>query len=90
MLKIFAVFDVAVGAFDPPFFAQAKGQAARMFGDAVLSEKGPMAKHPGDYRLFYLGEFDEVVGALHPVAPEPLAIGSDFVVSAPAPLREVR
>lgn len=90
MLKMFSVFDQAVGSFDAPWFAAAKGQAARMFGDAVLSEKGPMSKHPGDYRLFYLGEFDEQTGAVHAVSPEAMAVGSDFLVPVAAPLREVR
>ncbi|QCQ85000.1 nonstructural protein [Blackfly microvirus SF02] len=79
-LILCAVFDSKVGAYTPPFACKTKGEAIRSFSDACLDEKGTFIKHPSDFRLFYLGEYDDNSGMLHPVlpSPEPL-IGADEV-----------
>lgn len=56
---IFSVFDAAVKAYLPPFFARSKGEAIRSFSDAVNTEGHQFKKHSGDYSLWYLGEFDD-------------------------------
>ncbi|QCQ84887.1 nonstructural protein [Blackfly microvirus SF02] len=71
-----AVFDSKVGAFSPPFSVKTKGEAIRSFTDACSDDKLPFRSHPSDYRLFWLGEFDDNSGILSGVPPEPL-IGAD-------------
>lgn len=74
-----AVFDSKVGAYSPPFFVKTKGEAIRSFTDACADDNLPFKKHPGDYRLFLLGEFDDNSGLLTAVGnPVPL-IGADEV-----------
>lgn len=58
-LTVVAVSDRAVGAFNRPFFAPSKGAAIRSFIDEVNRAESPMAQHPEDYELHYLGEWDE-------------------------------
>lgn len=63
ILKCFAVFDVKAGAFLPPFFLPETPVAVRVFGDCVNDSQHQFGKHPEDYSLFLLGEFDCRVGS---------------------------
>ena len=58
-LIICAVRDSAVNAYMRPFYVPAVGAAIRGFTDEVNSKESPMHKHPEDYELFELGEFEE-------------------------------
>lgn len=61
-LRVYSVFDSKVGAYMSPFYVRSRGEAMRSFGDAVNDENHPFHKHPGDYTLFDLGEYDEGSG----------------------------
>lgn len=61
-MKMFSVYDKQACAFMPPFQARAVGQAVRSFMDAVNSKDHEFARHPGDYELYHVGEFDEIAG----------------------------
>lgn len=70
-VKVYSIFDVKVGAYNQPFFAQSDGAAVRMFTDTVNGPVDPktgmknhIAAHPEDYRLDRLGTFDDEFGAL--------------------------
>lgn len=63
-LKVFAVYDAAVGAYLHPMFFQSRGQAIRAWLDACEDEKSMFAKHPADYTLFEIGEYDETSGEI--------------------------
>lgn len=79
-MVVCSVFDVAAGVFARPFFVASKGLAVRSFQDEVarVAEDNPMYKHPADFRLFYLGTFDDNSGMFNGVvAPELLFNGSD-------------
>lgn len=65
-LLAFAIRDKQVDAFMPVFFVRAKGEAMRHFIDVCADGKSPMSKHPGDYDLYELFEFDDVTGSVHP------------------------
>lgn len=60
--KIFAVYDAAVSAYKNPFFMDTSGQAIRGWIDVVNDEKTEFNKHPDDFTLFELGEYDELNG----------------------------
>lgn len=68
MLRIFAVYDKAVGAFMAPFFVRATGEALRTFTDAVNDPQSPFYKHPADFELFQLGAFDSANGTIEAMA----------------------
>lgn len=70
MLQMFSVFDKAVGAFMPPYFCKARGEAIRMFSDAVNEQNSPFFKHPGDFELYAIGRFDPATGSLEQLATE--------------------
>lgn len=81
-MMMFAIFDRALNGFMPPFSAQSKGLALRMFGDALKQGDTPMAAHPKDFDLYHIGGFDEDTGELVPAARSQIARGED---EAPLP-----
>lgn len=81
ILKIYSVFDSKAVFFGQPFFDPNlnDGSAIRNFSDAVNDGSNPnnmWHKHPEDYSLFYIGDFDSTSGELTPVTPQNLVTAS--------------
>lgn len=77
---MFSVRDSKSNAFLQPFFSATIGSALRAFGDAVNDQNSPFGKHPEDYLLFELADFDDSTGLL--VGCEPIKLlgsATDFV-----------
>lgn len=83
-MKVFTVFDSAVGAYLQPFFMRSKGEAIRGFGELVNDKTHQFGKYPADYQLFEIGSFDQWKCEFksHP-APLNLGNGLEFVVNVP-------
>lgn len=84
--KVFGVRDGKAQAFLQPFFSNASGSAIRAFDDAVNdnSPSNQIAKHPEDYILYELAEFDDNSGEFMSVNPiKMLGCGRDFVKVLP-------
>ncbi|WNK13764.1 MAG: nonstructural protein [Microvirus sp.] len=64
MLQIVALWDNAVEAFGTPFFVPHIGSAVRSFTDEVRNPDSQINKHPDDYELHHIGEFDPSTGDL--------------------------
>lgn len=79
-LLVFSVRDLKASAYMQPFFMQKIGQAMRAFGDTVQDGKSVLGKHPEDFELFKIGEFDDESGELKTMKPEYIARAGDFVV----------
>lgn len=78
--QIYAVRDAAIEAYGQPFFVRARGEALRSFIDECQNTETQFHKHPGDYDLYYLGEYDEITGQIKATAePERAARAVDFV-----------
>lgn len=56
--QVYSVFDVKAGAFLTPFFLPSDGMAIRIFSDCVRDPNHQFGKHPEDYTLFRVGNFD--------------------------------
>lgn len=84
MKHIYAVKDLAVQAFGQPFFVRAKGEAIRSFQDEANSTTGQsaIAKHPEDYELYFVGNYDEQTGTIHSENPELIARAKDLLKGA--------
>lgn len=61
-LKIFSVRDTRLGIYMQPIFMQHVGQVVRSWEEMVNDPKTTLCKHPSDYSLYELGEFDEDAG----------------------------
>lgn len=64
VLQVVSVYDVAVSAYNRPFFVPTLGAAVRSFEDECTRASGdnPIYNHPSDFSLFHLGTFDEESG----------------------------
>lgn len=60
--KVFSVYDSKAGIYMPPFLLRSKGDAIRGFTDLCNDEKTAVCRHPSDFTLFELGEFDDDKG----------------------------
>lgn len=78
--KIFGVRDSKALAFLQPFFGVTAGVAIRAFEEAVNDGKSPISKHPEDYVLYELADFDDSTGEVISVVPiKALGCGRDYV-----------
>lgn len=59
---VFAPYDGRLGVYMQPFFMLHRGQAVRSWHDICTDPDSMMAKHPADFVLYELGEFDDVEG----------------------------
>lgn len=58
MLKIFCVYDSKAEAYLNPVFAVNAAVVVRSFTAAAVDPNSDFGRHPADYTLFELGEFD--------------------------------
>lgn len=78
--KIFSIFDSKAETFNTPIFLPTDGQAIRIFDDMTNDGKSEVSKHPEDYTLFVLGEFDSDNGLVTPLnTPKSLGLAQEFV-----------
>lgn len=80
--KVCAIYDIQGGFFSGLFLHRSENEAKRDFGSAVRGSETSLSKYPEDYRLFCLGEYDDVTGYIKAVSqPELMASGKDFQAS---------
>lgn len=58
---MFSVFDKVAEMYTVPFLESTDGTAIRFIQDQ-MSKDIPFARHPQDFRLDRIGEFDETTG----------------------------
>lgn len=79
LLKAFSILDTKADLFSPPFFFATTGQAVRAFKDLANDNQSSISRHPGDYRLFCIGTFEDSRGQLGPLdVVEPLGYATDY------------
>lgn len=79
MSKIYGVFDVKADAFLHIMVLNTNGQATRGFADVVNDPNSQVSRHPEDYKLMVLADFDESSGRISPKDPESLGFGVEYV-----------
>ncbi len=67
--KIFSVYDSAAELYQRPFVAHNTKTAVRAFKDISVAADSEYAKHPHDYTLMELGEFNDASGEIKPTTP---------------------
>lgn len=78
--KVYAVYDSKAQAFMAPFQTHTRGMAIRMWTDTVNDEKTQFHKHPGDFTLFELGEYDDENGKFeNKSTPESCGLAVEFI-----------
>lgn len=79
-MQVFSVFDKVSQAYGIPFFCPNNGVAKRMFCDLVRDESSVIYKHPSDFELYNLGEFDVDSGEFSCAAPLFVVKADSFVL----------
>lgn len=80
ILRMFAIRDVKALAFMVPFFMPQEGMAIRAFQDMVNDKEHMCSRHPEDFALVLLGEFDDNNGAVVPLdAPKVISQAHQLV-----------
>lgn len=77
-MKIYAIYDQATEAYGQPFFVKSQGQAVRSFKEECENKESQFNKHPADYELWYIGEYDEETAVITKNIPERVARAQDF------------
>lgn len=82
MQEVFVVRDNATNASENPMFFPAVGAAKRAFMDAVNKPETAYNRHPDDYTLFHLGQYDPFKMEFHPLqAPISMGLANTFINS---------
>lgn len=81
-LRCYSIYDRKTLAFFPPFFMATDGAATRSFADLAGDMNTQVGKHPGDFVLFMIGEFDDQKGAMIPLSPIAHVIDASALVQA--------
>jgi len=80
-LKILVVRDIKADVYGQPFYSATKGAAVRNFGDQCQNgdPNNMLTKHPEDFELYYLGEYDDENASFDLGKPEQIALGSNYI-----------
>lgn len=78
--KLLSVYDSKAEAYMQPFHAQSRGSAIRSFTDETNNPQSPFNRHPADYTLFELGDYDDATGTFELYdAKVNLGLAQDFI-----------
>lgn len=75
---VFAVLDLKIGTYASPFFMPTVASAKRAFAGAANDPGTMLFKHPDDFALYHLGEFDDESGQLTACLPDNLGLAVTF------------
>jgi len=60
VLRMFSIYDTKSKVYIPPMFYHNEGHAMRSILDRALQDQnGMLAKFPGDFKIFEVGEYDD-------------------------------
>lgn len=77
--QLISVKDRATDSFGQPITVKAVGEAMRSFVDECNNKESNLNKHPEDFDLYLVGEFDDATGSIEPIAPKLIARAQDCV-----------
>lgn len=89
-MKVFTIYDLKAGVHGRPFFLQSTGVAMRIFADMVNDREELVCRHPEDFILYDLGEFDEDTGMFQQDAgAKSICNGIELKVFEPEPPAQI-
>ena len=78
-VNLYAIYDRASGVYDGPFPGISDGAMIREFGDQVKNTDSKMGKHPDDFTLFRVGNWNDGTGELIDQVSEKLINGVEVL-----------
>lgn len=79
---MYSVYDRKTLTYLPPYFSVTDGSAVRMLSGELQDPKSMLSRHPNDYVLFFVGEFNDQDGAVAPAHPLVHIIDCQALVAA--------
>lgn len=80
--SVCSVYDNKAMTWNDPFYAINKLVAQRIFGDGAKDERSMWNKHPTDYELFEIGEYDDQDGTIQMAENKiPLGMANEYIES---------
>lgn len=86
LLYAYSIFDNKALQYHPPFFASTHGAAVRSLSDLANDLQTNIGRHPGDYILYCVGQYDDAKGAMIPCAPLEHVVDAVSLVKRPGDL----
>ncbi len=83
---MYAIFDKKAACYATPFFAPRDAVAHRLFGDLINDDRSTVNKHPDDYSLDCIGEFDDGDGKVQSSKPQSIVNGASVYLIKTEPL----
>jgi len=77
--KMFAIHDLAAGAYLPPFTLHQPAMAVRAFANMTNDITHAFGKNPEDYSLYLIGEYDDTNSKIIPYDRELIATGIETI-----------
>ncbi len=77
--QMFVIYDSKARAYMQPWFLTQDGMAQRAFSDCVNADDHNFARHPEDYTLFNIGEFDDNDAIIKSHAPISMGNGIEYI-----------
>lgn len=87
-LNAYTVYDNKALVYGTPWFAGTDGAAVRAFTDLANDSNTTVGRHPRDFSLFCVGQFDDQAAALTPILPVRHVVDAFaiLIASNPTPL----
>lgn len=63
ILSVYSIYDEKAAAYLNPFYSQNDNVAIRAIAEILHDPLHAFSRFPSDYTLYYLGEFDNIIGA---------------------------
>ena len=64
MTRVYSIYDEKAYYYRMPFFCASDDEATRILFDAVRGGDSQLVNFPGDFSLYFIGEFNEVDGVI--------------------------
>ena len=81
ILKMFSILDAKVGTYSPPFYMPTVAAGLRAFADVASTPDNNIGKHPEDYSLFQIGEYDDSIGEVKMMTHVALGNAASFLTN---------
>lgn len=90
-IQVFSVYDSKTQVWGQPNFLLNKGAAMRAWGEAANDTQSNIGKHPADFTMFHIAEWDDETGTLTMLkAKENLGTALEFKVENDAYTQGIR
>lgn len=83
-IRCFAVLDRKAGFYGVPFFLPSVGQAVRAITDLCADPSTMISRHPGDFDLYMLAEWDDITGLFTEHRPAVHLAGAEALMPRPS------